>query len=150
MIEGTVMNRAETQTVFGFVGPAFVLNGNDVSGVEKIQLDVTCRTAMPINGKNILAKTSVTNLPLNLLKHHSSWTCRNVSNVRRIRVRDLRHSQDVLRMLRATMECFELDDVGRKKLRRKCNGDFIILPGLGIKLRCLGVLQSFPANLERR
>jgi len=37
MIEGSVMNRAETQTVFGFVSPSLMLNWNNVSSVEKMR-----------------------------------------------------------------------------------------------------------------
>ena len=59
MIEGTMMNRAETQTVFSFVGSALVLNGNDVSSVEKIQLDITCCAAVSVSGENILSKPRV-------------------------------------------------------------------------------------------
>lgn len=106
MIEGTMMNRAETQTVFSFVGSALVLNGNDVSSVEKIQLDITCCAAVSVSGENILSKPRVADLSLNLLQHRSPWACGNVLNVHRISVRDLSNSQDVLRMLRAAMKCF--------------------------------------------
>lgn len=150
MIEGTVMNRAEAQTIFSFVRPSLVVHRNDVRSVEKIQLDITCCAAVPIRSENILSKTRVADLPLNLLKHGSSWACGNILNVRRICVRDLSNSQDVLRMLRAAVKCFKFVDVGRKKLRRERNGDLVVQPGLGIKLRCLRVLQSFPTNLERR
>ena len=150
MIEGAVMNRAETQAIFGFVRTPLMFNGNDVGGVEKVQLDVARSAAVIIRSENIPPKTGIANLSLNLLYHRSSWAGGNVLNIRRIRVRDLSNSHDVLRMLRAAMKCFEFVDVGRKKLRTESNRDLVVLSFLRIKVRCLGVLQSFATNLERR
>ena len=103
MIKGTMMNRAEAQAVFGFVRPTLVLNGNDVSSVEKIQLDITRSTAMTITGEDVLSKTRVPDLSLDLLHHGSSWSCGNVLNVRAISVGNLRNSHDGLWMLRTAV-----------------------------------------------
>ena len=66
MIEGAVMNCTEAETVFSFICSALVLNWDNVSGIKQVQLDVACGATGTIGSENILSKTCVPHLPLNL------------------------------------------------------------------------------------
>ena len=118
-----------------------MLDGNNVSGIKKVQLEVAGSAAMSVRGENILPKPRVANLSLNSFDYCSSRASRDVLNVRGVGVGDFRHGHDVLRMLRAAMKRFELVDVGREELGPEADGDFVVLP----RLRSF---QSFPPNLE--
>ncbi len=106
-----------------------MFNGNQMRGIQQIQLNATHGTTKIVSLQDISAKTLIADLALNLLQHDAARTGWYVLDFFfGWLIGNRRQDFEVFGMAGNAMKVFQFLHIGCKKIGAKSDRDFVITP----------------------